>query len=108
MYTLAERTRNETDKATKLAKEVHENATNILNTLEKFDELITSGKEKVANAERLKPEIEENIKMSNSLAIEINSQLSSLNSKLNDIKSISTKSQNILTDANKVNNTTLN
>lgn len=102
LYILAERTRNETDKANKLAKEVHENATNILNTLEKFDELITSGKEKVANAEKLKPEIEENIKTSQNLAVELNGQLSSLNAKLNDIKSISSKSQNILIDANKV------
>lgn len=102
LYKTAERTRNETDKANNLAKEVHENATNILKTLEKFDELITSGKEKVASADLLKPKIEENIKNSNSLLVELNSQFSSLSSKLNDIRSISAKSQNMLAEANKV------
>lgn len=102
MYMIAERTRNETDKANELAKEVHENATNILNTLEQFDELVSSGKQKVANAELLKPKIDENIKNSNNLLLELNSQLSSLNNKLNEIQSISGKSQNMLVEVNKV------
>lgn len=102
LYKTAERTRNETDKANKLAKEVHENATNILRTLEKFDELITSGKAKVASAELLKPQIEQNIQFSNNLLADLNGQFNILNGKLADIKSISAKSQMILTEANKV------
>ena len=55
-----------------------------------------------ALAELLKPEIEQNIENSRDLLSELNSQFSSLNAKLADIKSISAKSQSILTEANKV------
>lgn len=102
LFNLAERTRNETEKANALAKEVYQNATNILETLEKFDELISAGKEKVKQSESLKPIIEENIQNSKKLMNEVNSQLDNLNLKLNEIKSISTKSVNVLAEANAV------
>ena len=100
---LAERIKNQSDSATTLANEVYKNATTISETLEKFDQLVSEGKDKLKQAESLKSLTEINIKDGKEKLKLTQEKLRNLNNNLEELKRVSSKSNNILTDANKVN-----
>jgi methyl-accepting chemotaxis protein len=100
---LAERIKNQSDSATTLANEVYKNATTISETLEKFDQLVSEGKDKLKQAESLKSLTEINIKDGKDKLKQTQEKLRKLNNNLEELKRVSSKSNNILTDANKVN-----
>lgn len=100
---LAERIKNQSDSATTLANEVYKNATTISETLEKFDQLVSEGKDKLKQAESLKSLTEINIKDGKDKLKLTQEKLRNLNNNLEELKRVSSKSNNILTDANKVN-----
>jgi uncharacterized protein YoxC len=60
LHNLAERVRNETVEAKDLATQVYKNTTEILRTLERFDQVVLEGQEKAKRAEMLRPSIDEN------------------------------------------------
>ena len=99
---LADRLKNQSETATTLAQAVFKNATNILETLEKFDQFVADGKEKMRKAEGLRTLTEENIKNSQTSLRHVQDKLRSLNAHLEDLKRITTKSNSILNDANNV------
>ena len=102
MTQLADRLKNQSETATTLAQAVFKNATNILETLEKFDQSVADGKEKMRKAEGLRTLTEENIKNSQASLRQVQDKLRSLNAHLEDLKRITTKSNSILNDANNV------
>ena len=61
MLERSERAKNLTDKGYETATGAYQNATNILSTLENFEEVIKKNKDKAAQAENLKDEIAGNI-----------------------------------------------
>ena len=99
---LAERIKNQSESATQLANEVFNNATTIANTLEKFDQLVSDGKEKMKQAESLKALTEENILDSKTKFRQNQEKLRNLNVNLEELKRLTTKSNTVMTDANKV------
>jgi laminin, gamma 1 len=98
----SERVKNKTDSASLLAEETFINATKILDTLQRFDEYIAGGKDKLTQAESLKPQTDENIENSNRLLQEINRDLQDLRFKVGEIKDISQRSGQLINEANYV------
>lgn len=101
LFQLAERIRNQSNSATNLANEVYNNATTISNTLEKFDQLVSDGKDKLKQAEGLKSLTEINIKDSRDKLRMTQEKLRNLNNNLEELKRTSSKSNSILNEANK-------
>jgi methyl-accepting chemotaxis protein len=99
---LAERIKNQSDSATTLASEVYQNASTISNALEKFDQLVSEGKDKLKQADSLKSLTEINIKDGKDKLRLAQEKLQSLNKNLDELKRLSSKSNSVLTDANKV------
>jgi len=98
---LAERIKNQSDSATTLANEVYQNASTISNALEKFDQLVSDGKDKLKQADSLKSLTEINIKDGRDKLRLTQEKLQSLNKNLDELKRMSSRSSNVLTDANK-------
>jgi hypothetical protein len=102
LFNLSDRTKNESDSAIKLANEVFENATKVLNTLNNFENIINQGKKSLDEAEALKPTIDGNIKSSEELLLQIQQKLQKTKVALNEAKRSSDKSINMLGLANNV------
>ncbi len=98
MFNIAQKTRSESDQASNLAMNVFNNATKILETLDDFDELVSSGKEKLKQAELSRSQTEDNNRKMTSLIKQVREKLSDLNFSVEEIKRASTKSSNILNE----------
>ncbi|CAF0707486.1 unnamed protein product [Brachionus calyciflorus] len=100
LYDFAERVRQQADSAQNITKELFSNASKILETLGKFDQLILSGKENLEKAESLQNETENNIKMSNELYVTLNTKLNNLIEKLDQVKKTSLETESKIRHAN--------
>lgn len=98
LFKIAQKTKNESDFSSSLAMEVYNNATKILQTLEDFDELVTTGKEKLKQAEMNRSLTEENNRKMNNQLKQIREKIKELNTAIDDIKKSSLKSSNILNE----------
>jgi hypothetical protein len=98
LFKIAQKTKNESDLASSLAMEVYSNATKILETLEDFDQLVTTGKEKLKQAELSRSLTEENNRKMNNQLKQIREKINELNTAIDDIKKSSSKSANILNE----------
>lgn len=103
LFSLAEKTRNESNEANELTKQIFENATIILNTLKTFDQLILEGKEKMSKSLRLKPLIENKLELANTEANKFEKKIEYLNELIDSIKKISSQSTICLQNLNYVN-----
>ena len=98
LFRIAEKTRNESDHASNLAASIYNNATKILETLEDFDVLVTEGKEKLKQAETNRALTEENNRKMNQLIKQIREKIRDLNVSIDEVRKLSSKSSNILSD----------
>lgn len=102
LLNIAEKTRNQSDSASSLAKQIFENATKIFETLKRFDQLILEGSEKMRKALDLKPLIDDNLFQSEALANKFNKQLRVLNDQIENVKIVSTTSSVMIENVNNV------
>ena len=102
MINIADRTKNQSNIANKLAKQIFENASKIFDTLKRFDQLILEGNEKMRKAVDLKPKIETNLADNEIFSKKIVKALKSLNEQLEKVKIASSKSTFILQNVNSV------
>ena len=68
----SERAKNLTDKGFQTATDAYQNATNILSTLENFEEVIKKNKDKAAQAESQKEEISGNLEDAKIITTKLN------------------------------------
>ena len=82
LFNLVERVRNESDAAAEQAAQVFQNASRILATLERFDRVVSEGKQRVKEAEELRPLIEANRAASRESTSALQAKLANLKSKV--------------------------
>ncbi|RNA21261.1 Laminin subunit gamma-1 [Brachionus plicatilis] len=90
---------NEANLAHNLTKELVANASKILETLQKFDQLILKGKQDILQAESFRPDTEQNIRDSENLYALLKERLDMLEIKLDESKSHVTETNTKLTEA---------
>ncbi len=99
MHNLAERVRNDTSAAIDLATQVYTNASAMLQTLDRYEEVIIEGKERVKQAELLRPDIDENNADGRQVISRVQEKLDSLRQSLNDVKFVTFTADGTLKEA---------
>lgn len=77
-------------------REIFENATQIYEALQRSDELVRAGKEKVAAAENLKPFIQESLDEGEAHSFKLKRSLEELNQQIENVKFVSDESVKIM------------
>jgi len=102
LYNIAEKARNNSESASKMANEVFANASKILQTLENFDEIVSKGKQKLDGVESAKNLTQANLDQVQEALRDFDQKLFDLNSKIEDIKSITYGLNLTISDAQSV------
>ena len=85
-----------------LTSELETNASIILETLGKFDQLILKGKEDILNAQSFRQDTEQNVRESETLYVLIKEKIDLLKIKLDESKNYVTKTNKLINEAKKV------